>query len=193
MPAEKEEMNLEGQIDRTPVKARIRNINKKSSGSPIKVPEWKQAKLVQYFGRKSTKASKARESQPETKSKEVQGANSPLLGDASKPESPSQTSKGPGPLPEGKGRGWVREAQKKTQKVMDRWPFDPGSKSQGPQQGKLVKKLKGTTLAKANREKEKEVRKQAFALEKWLGTSKGDSSMACFLGKELISGTNVFV
>ena len=45
--------------DRTPVKARVQQINKKSSGSPAKVPDWKQVKLAHYFGRKSPKASRA--------------------------------------------------------------------------------------------------------------------------------------
>ena len=39
-----------------------------------------------------------------------------------------------------------------------------------------MKRLKGTTPAKAIREKEREVSKQAFALEKWLGTSKAGTS-----------------
>ena len=52
---------LEEPDDRTSVKARIKLIDKKSSGSPAKVPEWKQAKLAQYFGRKSPKALKARQ------------------------------------------------------------------------------------------------------------------------------------
>ena len=60
---------------------------------------------------------------------------------------------------------------------MERWPFDPGSKSLGPQQGKQVKRLKGATPGKAAKEKEKEVRRQAFALEKWLENSKAGTSV----------------
>ena len=106
-------MKHEEKSNRTPIKARIWSINKKSSGSPAKVPEWKQVKLVHYFGRKSPKASKARETQPETNNKQNQGAKSPLLGEPSKPESPAPTSKGPGPIPEERGRGWGREGQKR--------------------------------------------------------------------------------
>ena len=165
-------MKHEERNERTPVKARIQNINKKSSGSPAKVPEWKQVKLAHYFGRKSPKASKARETQPETKIKQNQGAQGPLSEEPSKPKSPAQTSKGPGPTPEERGRVWSNVTQKKSIKVLERWSFDPGSKSLGPQQGKSVKRLKGTTPGKARRKKYKEVEKQAFALEDWLGISK---------------------
>ena len=44
--------------------------------------------------------------------------------------------------------------QKKTSKVLERWPFDPGSKSLGPQQGKQVKRLKGATQGEASKERE---------------------------------------
>ena len=77
-PEKKVVMKHEEESEKTAVKARIRNINKKSSGSPAKVPEWKQVKLAHYFGRKSPKASKARETQPETTTKQNQGAQSPL-------------------------------------------------------------------------------------------------------------------
>jgi len=43
---------------------------------------------------------------------------------------------------------------KKTTKVLERWPFDPGSKSLGPQQGRPVKRLKGKTPGKGSRKKE---------------------------------------
>ena len=72
-------MKTQELADRTPVKARIQQLNKKSSGSPAKVPEWKQVKLVHYFGKKSPKASRAREALSETITKENQGAQSPLL------------------------------------------------------------------------------------------------------------------
>ena len=41
---------------RTPVKVRVKNINKKAEGSPRKYPGWKQAKLSHYFGKTSPKA-----------------------------------------------------------------------------------------------------------------------------------------
>lgn len=81
--------------DRKPVKARVQHINKKSSGSPAKVPEWKQVKLAQYFGRKSPKASKSRETKSETINKENQGAQGPLPGEPSEPKSQAKPSKGP--------------------------------------------------------------------------------------------------
>ena len=77
-PQEKVVMKQEEAKDRTPVKPRIRSINKKSSGSPAKVSEWKQVKLAYYFGRKSPEASKARETQSQTTAKQNQGAQSPF-------------------------------------------------------------------------------------------------------------------
>ena len=65
---------------------------------------------------------------------------------------------------------------KKTRKVLERWPFDPGSKSLGPQQGRPVKRLKGTTPGKGARKTDKDLRKQASALRDWLGTSTGGTS-----------------
>ena len=70
-PEKKVVMKNQEVVDRTPVKARIQHLNKKSSGSPAKVPEWKQVKLAHYFGKKSPKASRARETLSETKTNEV--------------------------------------------------------------------------------------------------------------------------
>ena len=84
---------------RTPVRVRVQKINKLATGSPGKVPEWKQMKLSQYFGRKSPKAEQARaDSRNQPESTEVntkQGAISPLSGDSSKPGTQELTSKGP--------------------------------------------------------------------------------------------------
>ena len=77
-PEKKEERKHEKKSERAPVKTRIQNINKKSSGSPAKVPEWKQVKLAHYFGRKSPKASEARETQPETTTKQNRGLKAPF-------------------------------------------------------------------------------------------------------------------
>ena len=154
--------------DKTTVKNRIQFINKKSSGSPIKVPEWKQAKLAQYFGKKSPKAIKARQTNSETNNQDNQGAQGPLPGEPSEPESQNQPSKGPGPRPEECGRVWSKMEEKKTRKVLERWPFDPGSKSLGPQQGRSVKRLKGTTPRKGSRKIDKDLQKQASALRDWL-------------------------
>ena len=65
---------------------------------------------------------------------------------------------------------------KKTIKVLERWPFDPGSKSLGPQQGGPVKRLKGATPGKGSRMPDKEMKKQALALRDWLGTGTGGIS-----------------
>ena len=59
---------------------------------------------------------------------------------------------------------------------MERWPFDPGSKSLGPQQGRPVKRLRGATPRKGVKKIEKEQQKQALALQDWLGSSKGRTS-----------------
>ena len=71
--------------------------------------------------------------------------------------------------------------QKKTSKVLERWPFDPGPKALGPQQGRQVKRLAGTTPGKRGRKKDKGLEKQALALEDWLGIGTGGTSVP---GKE---------
>ena len=99
------------------------------------------------------------------------------MGEPSEPGSQNQPSKGPGPKPEEFGRFWRQNDEKKTKKVLERWPFDPGSKSLGPQQGRPVKRLKGATPRKENKKTEKEQQKQALALQDWLGGSKGRTSV----------------
>ena len=179
----KDLMKHEDPSDRTTVKNRIQLINKKSSGSPIKVPEWKQAKLAQYFGKTSPKALKARQTKSETTNQDNQGAQGPLPGEPSEPESQIQPSKGPGPRPEECGRVWSKMEEKKTRKVLERWPFDPGPKSLGPQQGRQVKRLGGTTPRKTARKKDKDLEKQALALEDWLCIGTGGTSAP---GKDLV-------
>ena len=66
-----------------------------------------------------------------------------------------------------------KDVKKRVAKVLERWPYDPGTSSLGPQQRKPVKRLRGATPGKASKEKEREVRKQASALQEWLGTRKG--------------------
>ena len=159
------------------VKGRIKTLNEKSVGSPVKVPEWKQEKLSKYFGRKSPKANKARLKVAETNNQNIQGAQSPLLGVPSEPGSQNRPSKGPGAKPEECGRVWRQEDEKRTKKVLERWPFDPGSKSLGPQQGRSVKRLKGATPKKGNKKVDKDQQKQALALQEWLGNSIGRTSV----------------
>ena len=79
------------------------------------------------------------------------------------PGSTTEPSKDQGPTSEECGRIWSRRTQEKTNKVLERWPFDPGLKSLGPQQGRQVKRLGGTTPGKRTRKKDKEVGKQALA------------------------------
>ena len=71
--------------------------------------------------------------------------------------------------------------QKRTTKVLERWPFNPGPKSLGPQQGRQIKRLGGTTPGKRGRKTDKSLEKQALALEDWLGISTGGTSVP---GKE---------
>ena len=86
----------------TPVKERVRNLNKRTKASPGKFPLMKQQLMEIYFKRKSPKASKAREKiekQPEEeiKTQKSEGTiNSPLLGVSGKPEPRATPSKGSG-------------------------------------------------------------------------------------------------
>ena len=140
-------------------------------------------KLVQYFGKKSPKASRVREAQSETKLKQNQGAQSPLSGEPSVPGSSPKPSKDPGPISEECGRSWRMKKQKRTTKVLERWPFNPGPKSLGSQQGRQVKRLGGTTPGKRGRKKDKGLEKQALASEDWSGIGTGGTSAP---GKDLV-------
>ena len=85
---------IKSPLSRTPVREKAGKINQRTSESPGKFPG-KQQKIVQYFGRKSPKAAKAKETIGKKKdeipkaenSNKNQGAtdSSPLLGDASYP------------------------------------------------------------------------------------------------------------
>ena len=107
-----EEKLADAQEDtRTPVKERIRRINK-AAGSPGKFPghqqQQRQQRIVEYYARKSPKAMEARgkkgTKEGEAESYTNQGAsNSPLLGDADHTGTQSKTSKGPVPDPEARG------------------------------------------------------------------------------------------
>ena len=99
------------------------------------------------------------------------------------PGSNTEPSKDPEPTSEECGRSWSRKTQKKTSKVLERWPFDPGPKSQGPQQGRQVKRLGGATPGKRSRKKDKDLEKQALALEDWLGIGTGGTLAP---GKDLV-------
>ena len=123
------------------------------------------------------KASRAREALSETKIKENQGAQSPLSGEPSVPGSSLEPSKDPGPISEECGRSWRGKKQKRTTKVLERWPFDLGPKSLGPQKGRQIKRLEGTTLGKRGRKTDKSLEKQALALEDWLEISTGGTSV----------------
>ena len=104
-------------------------MNEKSIGSPIKVPEWKQEKLSKYFGKKSPKANKARQKVAETKDQDIQGAQSPLLGDKGGSQShlsdytgAQKPSEAPVGVPEECGRGSrMQEEKKRTKLVLEKW------------------------------------------------------------------------
>jgi len=77
-PEKKVVMMHEKVNDRTQVKARVQNIKKKSSGSPAKVPEWKQVKLAYYFGRKRPKPPKPEKQNLRQKLKKTRGPRAPF-------------------------------------------------------------------------------------------------------------------
>ena len=91
---------------RTPVRERVRHLNKRSQASPGKFPLMKQQLMEIYFKKKSPKASKAREridGQPEeeTKTTKLKGTNiSPLLGVSGKLELQTVPSKDSSPVSE---------------------------------------------------------------------------------------------
>ena len=81
-------------------------------------------------------------------------------------------SKGPGPASGECGRSWKKEGRKRALKVLERWPYDPGSSLMGPQQGKPVKRFKGAMPGKGNRRKGRLESMQNTALLGWLNTAK---------------------
>ena len=131
---------------KTPVKDSVKTKSGSESNSSRKRPQLKQTKLLDFLKRKSPKAMKARENrkpEPETEPIKLQGAlKSPLSGDLSHPGPQNNPSEGPGPVPEERGRGWGKDGKKRAEKVLERWLYDPGPGSLGPQQGKPVKRLR---------------------------------------------------
>ena len=102
---------------RTPVRERIKHLNKKSQASPGKFPLMKQQLMELYFKKKSPKASKAcerieRQPEDENETTKLKGTNiSPLLGVSGKPGLPVTTSMGPGPQSEECGRMWGKDGR----------------------------------------------------------------------------------
>ena len=142
---------------RTPVRERIRKLNKKAAASPGKFPLMKQQMLDTYFKKKSPKASKAREKiEPEPESNKEQkfmGArNSPLMGEPSQLGSTKLPSKDPRPESEECGRTWSLETRKKALKALEKWPPDTGPSSESPKRGKPRKRLQRVAVGKEDRE-----------------------------------------
>ena len=171
-----EETDLKG---RTPVKERIRKMNKKTQASPGKFPLMKQQMLETYYKRKSPKASKARERQTqqpeeENKTEKSEGTNnSPLLGVSGKPEPKATPSKGSGLESEECERTWDKEVQKKALKALERWPPDPGSGSESPKRWKPKKRLQKSAPMKGT--KERKEGGDFNVLKKWLQKEKEGS------------------
>ena len=164
---------------RTPVRERVKHLNKRSQASPGKFPLMKQQLLEMYFKKKSPKASKARErieGQPEDKNKttKTKGTNiSPLSGVSGKPGLQIATSKDPGPQSEESGRMWGNEGKKKALKALERWPPDPGSGSKSPKRGKPRKRLQRQATGKDK--KEAKVTADIGVLQRWLQREKQGS------------------
>ena len=98
----------------------------------------KQANISQFFGRKSPKAEASRQKTNEkvtetTTDRTFKGVgNNPLVGDPEKPRHQQGTSKGRGPVSEASGRSRELEGQKRTRKVLERWPPDFGANTKSP-------------------------------------------------------------
>ena len=167
--------NLEEEV-RTPVRERVRNLNKRNHASPGKFPLMKQQLMEIYFKRKSLKASKARErieKQPEeeNKTKQFKGTNnSTLMGVSGKPELTATPSQSSGLESEECGRTWGKEVEKKALKALARWPPDPGSGSKSPMRGKPMKRLK--TQAAGKDKKERKAGEDIGVLQRWLQREK---------------------
>ena len=138
-----EETELQG---RTPVKERVRNLNKKTQASPGKFPLMKQQMMEIYFKKKSPKASKARErreQEPEEEYKEQKSmgtSNSPFLGVSGKLGPKTSPSKSPSPESEECGRIWGTAVKKKALKALVSWPFGPRTQPWEPQERKTAEK-----------------------------------------------------
>ena len=108
-----------------------------------------------------------------------QGAsNSPLLGDTDHTGTQSKTSKGLVPDPEVRGGDRKQEGRKRTLRVLDRWPPEPGSMKETTPQRRKLKRLSGATKARKPGIKEEIRRRQEIFLREWLVTGKeGESSL----------------
>ena len=167
-----EKLNLE---ERTPVKERVKRLNKKATASPGKFPLVKQQMIELYFKRKSPKASKVRsQKEPDSRQNIQQGArDSPLKGEPREvrlcPDqagSQQPPSRDPEPKSEVRGRIWSLAAQKRALKALERWPPDRSPNTQSPKRGKSMKRLQGPAKGKETREGTETVRlrkeKQGF-------------------------------
>ena len=131
---------------------------------------------MQYFGRKSPKAAKIKETIgkksddiPEAENnKKNKGAtnSSPLLGDASYPGCQKTPSTAPGPSVVESGGPWGSMKERKTRKVLERWPLELANSPNGPNQRKFLKRLKGATPGKVKDEVQGQKKMQDF-LRKW--------------------------
>ena len=119
---------IKSPLPRTPVREKARKINQRTSESPGKFPG-KQNKIMQYFGRKSPKAARAKETIGQKigdipkaeNNKKNQGAtnSSPLLGDTSYPGCQEKPSTAPGPSVVVSGGPWGTMKERKTKKVLE--------------------------------------------------------------------------
>ena len=130
----------------------------------------KQSNISQYFGRKSPKAGALRRKHElETEkitNKTFEGVrNNPLLGDPETPRPQQGPSKGLGPVSEVRGRSREMEEQKRTRKVLERWPPDSRANKQSPQLRKQMKKQKETAK---HRKEENQKKRMSWCLKKWL-------------------------
>ena len=164
------------QEERTPVRERVKRLNKKATASPGKFPLMKQQLLDLYFKKKSPKASKARDkAEPDSNNKyKNQGArDSPLEGEPREDRfcpdqagSQNLPSRDPEPNSEVRGRNWSLAAQKRALKALERWPPDGNPNTQSPKRGKSMKRLQGPAKGKETREGTETV------LQKWLRKEK---------------------
>ena len=154
---------------RTPVRERVRRLNKKAMASPGRFSLVKQQMLDLYFKKKSPKASKARDkAEPDSNNKyKYQGArDSPLEGEPGQAGSLNLPSGDPKPDSEVRGRNWSMAAQKRALKDLERWPPDTKSNTQSPKRGKPKKRLQGAAPGKEGREGNESI------LQKWLRQEK---------------------
>ena len=162
---------------RTPVRIRVARLNEKGA-SPGKFPG-RQARIREYYLRKSPKAESAKERLQEMKKEPgtqqiTEGAgNSPLLGDTgvTRPTFPSMDL-----VPEAEERGRLRKTEggkKKALRALEERPPDPESPGKGSNKWKKVKRLKGSSQGKGNKDGGTGERGQVALMKMWLETGKG--------------------